>query len=424
MAWVDDFFGLANDSNTTNRAAAVKIFYIKTLLRAVTQQLQLIPFGQRVNLPKGRGKIVEWTRYLNIPKNISNRTLTEGTNPDATVVGMQKLQTTIAEFGGFSQETTLLSDVSIDEGMKGLVKLWGEDGGVTIDSLCHREVCSNGVYPMRADASAANVYTGQTVDSATATTLVDATLNSNTGYGDANDDLNQSIVIITSGTGYGQARIVTDFVTSGGTMTISPAWDVVPVAGDTYRVASYDDITTSDKLTYLNVKAARTQLVTNRGPKIDGKNYVCLVGPQGYAGLADDTDWKQAKEYSDVTDLYDGELGKLFGVRIIEETNQFRFPIETIGTAGTGGGPGANGANESATGGVEMALFLAGEAFGVTRFVGEDGLIKPTIIMKKSGPQDTSNPLDMFMTVGWKLPAAHKALNPMFAIGMGYGVTV
>jgi N4-gp56 family major capsid protein len=36
---------------------------------------------------------------------------------------------------------------------------------------------------------------------------------------------------------------------------------------------------------------------------------------------------------------------------------------------------------------------------------------KPKIIMKRPGPQDTSNPLNQYMTIGWKVKMADKLLN-------------
>ena len=49
---------------------------------------------------------------------------------------------------------------------------------------------------------------------------------------------------------------------------------------------------------------------------------------------------------------------------------------------------------------------LAKGAFGVVDF---DGGVN--VYVKKSGPQDTSNPLDQYATVGYKITYANKMLD-------------
>lgn len=422
MGWYDDWGAGTYATKTTNVGGGQNIFYDKKFLDIVKQSLKLIPFGQRRPLPMGEGKTIQFFRWLNIAVSVSGATLTEGVNPNATALTGQDLTATLAEYGGFSQITSLMRQTHIDgnlsRGVTESTELWGEHAANIMDRLCHMEVCSNGAMPLRADYAA---DTGATfagvMDSATTTGFTDAALETNTDYGDANDDLNQSLITITAGTAYGQQRVVTDYATSGGVGVVSPAWDKIPVAGDTYSVTSPDAIASGDKLTYANIKRAVTRLKQYRGQFFPGGFYVGLIDPGAAELLRDDTNWINAHTYKEVPQgLFDGEVGKFAGVRFIEETDPFIFPIEARGTAGTAGGPGAGGANFSITGDVTSNLILAKNAFGVTTLKNKMGQIrKPPIIIKVSGPQDTSNPLDRYGTVGWAMEAVYKALNPLFA---------
>ena len=139
-----------------------------------------------------------------------------------------------------------------------------------------------------------------TVDSATTTTIVDANITDNTNFGDANDDLNQSVVVIRSGTGYGQARPVSNYVTATGTIEVSPAWDVTPAADDTFHVVSAHGLTTgTDILTTTNIRAAVTRLRNNKAAPYAGGFYVGILSPDTEAGLMADTNWTNVMQYRD-----------------------------------------------------------------------------------------------------------------------------
>lgn len=418
MSWADDFYAATNATKTTNVGAGVNTYYDKKFLKTVTKRLRMIPLGQRRPLPEGMGKTIEFFRWLNISPSISSSLLSEGVNPDATSVKGQKIQATLAEYGAFSQVTSLLKQSHIDRNVEGLVDLWAEHAANVLELKCKSSVAATGAMPLRADYSTDTgaTYTG-TVDSATSTTLVDATLTSNTDYGDANDDLNQSIVTITSGTGYGQQRPVTDYVAASGTMTV-PSWDVNPEAGDSYTVVSADGIASGDALTYENIKRARTRLVSNEAMKYADGYFVAVASPEDLELLMDDSKWINAHTYKESmgTGLFSGEAGKFAGVRFIEDTAPFTFPITARGTAGTSYGVGDDGGNYSSTGEVRSTFILGREAFGVTTFRTKGGQArKPNIIVKTPNRNSTNDPLNRFSTVGWEVEAVYKGLNPLFA---------
>jgi N4-gp56 family major capsid protein len=245
-------------------------------------------------------------------------------------------------------------------------------------------------------------------------------LAANTNYGDANDDLNMSIMIMTSGAAKGEARTITNYVTSGGVITLTNGFDMTPEVDDTFRVCTPDEITTGDDLSYANMKKARTILKKNLANTYRGGYFVMVAGPDAYGDLMDDADWKKVMTYKDQTQgLFDGEVGKFAGIRCVETTSPFVFPIIARGDAGTAGGPGNNGANFDVTGHVQTALVFGKNAFGVTTFKKRGGqAIKPPIIIKPVGSGGSSDPLNRYGTVGWQIEIGHKALYPLHAVGI------
>ena len=105
-----------------------------------------------------------------------------------------------------------------------------------------------------------------TVDSATTTTVVDATLS--TTY-DADDDLNDWYVYILTGTGKGSYAKITDYTTATGTCIVAEWLDengntggTTPAASDTFAITNVETI---------NGDIARYPLPENFGGEVDGQ---------------------------------------------------------------------------------------------------------------------------------------------------------
>ena len=420
MGWSDDFMGGTYQSKSTTVNNVGQIYYDKKFLDIAKGVFKLIPFGQRKPLPMASGLQIQFNRWLNLTADVSAATLTEGVNPNATLAYGQKLNATIAEYGAFIQVSSLLTKSHIDGRINGeiagLVEILGEHSMNIMDTLAHMEVCSNGAMPLRADADTGAVYTGTFTTVTSVTSMASTGLAANTDYGDADDDLNQSLLTITSGLAQGIQRAVTDYVTSGGVMTFTDGFDIAPEVGDTFTVTDPSSITTGDDLSYANLKTARVELKRSRAQMFGG-NYVLIVSPEMAGNLMDDSDWKNVHTYKDqTTGIFEGEVGKIMGFRVIEETNEFKFPVAARGTAGSASGPGSAGANYSASGAVGAALALGKNAFGVTTFKNQNGKInKPPIIIKNSDSSTTSDPLNRYGTVGWQMDAVYKALDPRYA---------
>ncbi|MBE6685774.1 MAG: N4-gp56 family major capsid protein [Ruminococcaceae bacterium] len=74
------------------------------------------------------------------------------------------------------------------------------------------------------------------------------------------------------------------------------------------------------KITPSLVNKVVTRLKKNKAPKIDGK-YICIIHPSVSEDLRECEGWIEAHKYAAVTEIFNGEIGELHGVRFIE-TNQ------------------------------------------------------------------------------------------------------
>lgn len=133
----------------------------------------------------------------------------------------------------------------------------------------------------------------------------------------------------------------------------------------------------------------------NVPPYSDGY-YVGVIHPQAAFDLMGDTatgGWIDWQKYTSPDVMYKGEIGKAEGVRFIESTNMH---FHSSGA----------GASTSAY----YTPIFGPDAFGVVEVGGEGG--GPKMIMKQPGDSDTSNPLNQWSTVGWKITFAARVLNP------------
>lgn len=81
----------------------------------------------------------------------------------------------------------------------------------------------------------------------------------------------------------------------------------------------------NDVLSVADIRRAVTSLKRNKVQPADGKDYICFIHPNVVYDIWSDSEWRQPHTYSDTTELYTGEIGKLFGVRFIEDPEAYVF---------------------------------------------------------------------------------------------------
>ena len=164
--------------------------------------------------------------------------------------------------------------------------------------------------------------------------------------------------------------------------------------------ASRAELTAADKLTSRELRKAVKTLKKNHAQTFGGY-YVAIIGPDTMYDLQEDEAFIKVSQYQDKENIYTGEVGRLFGVRLVETTEAKIFE-----------GAGADGAD------VASVIVLGQYAYGVTSLKGA----KPRVIVKPAGSAGTADPLDQISTVGWKMDGfGAKLLQPEYAVRIECG---
>ena len=151
-------------------------------------------------------------------------------------------------------------------------------------------------------------------------------------------------------------------------------------------------------LTVDDVKKAVRALKTQNAEKI-GDSFVGIIHPDVAYDLTNDPMWEKVKSY-DPKDWYEGEIGRIAGVRFVETTEAKIW---------------AKAGKNDATSGqraVYSTLILGDNAYGVTEIEG-GGLEH---IVKQLGSAGTADALNQRATVGWKATKVAERLVEQFMV--------
>lgn len=162
-----------------------------------------------------------------------------------------------------------------------------------------------------------------------------------------------------------------------------------------------EDLDATSLLTVDDVKKAVRLLKNQNAEQING-SWVGIIHPDIAYDLTNDPAWKDVKTYSDPSDIYEGEIGKIYGVRFVETT-------EAKVWAGAGAGGRA----------VYSTLILGDNAYGVTEISG-GGLEH---IVKQLGSAGTGDPLNQRATAGWKATKVAERLVENYMVRVESGST-
>ena len=320
---------MAAMTNVTSLTNTIKTYYDRVLLEALDPQLKYYQFGIKKPLPKGEGTSVIW----NLPRRLSiGVTLTEGTPVTLTngwALSTTKVSAIIDQYGDWTDISDLVSMTSITDVMKMAVERLGAQAGETLERviinkfISHISILGHSSHHMYKTSGAIYDYWGSV-----------------------------------SG-----VSVCSDGTAPGG-----------PLAGGTYaNVISVSDVR----------KAIYTLKRLNAEP-YDGGDYVAIINTETAEDLVGDSTWINFHQYADkgVGNLYNGEIGKIYGCRFVETTQ----------------GPAVRGIGDSLS---TVSAVLYGTAifgkgfFGVTEL---DGGIK-TYLSEGASKADALNQTTVY---GWK----------------------
>lgn len=156
----------------------------------------------------------------------------------------------------------------------------------------------------------------------------------------------------------------------------------------------YTDKDNNNNLSVAAIKRAVRFLESQDAPKINGY-YIGIIHPYCKYDLMNDPEWKNPHEYVNTENIYNGEIGELYGVRFVQSSRAKKFA-----------GAGASGAD------VYSTLILGDDAYGVTEIEG-GGLEH---IVKQHGSAGTADPLNQRATCGWKGTKVAELLVPQYIV--------
>ena len=164
---------------------------------------------------------------------------------------------------------------------------------------------------------------------------------------------------------------------------LSAGTNVLYAKGTSRTAVGAADVLTTELLR----KAVRTLKKNRAQPFIrNGKPYYyAIVNPDTTYDLQNDAKWESKALYQQAERVESGEIGKLYGVVIIEATQGIVFS-----------GAGASSADVAGT------IVFGRDAYGTVDIAGSGAV---QTIIKPLGSAGSADPLDQRSTVGWKVPA-------------------
>jgi hypothetical protein len=415
---------LAVGQNTTTLSAALGTFYDRKLIEFEKPYLRMMQLAQMRPMPQNNGKTIYFTGYRPLPRPTS--AMTEGSNPTAVSFGARQLSATIAEWGATAKMSKFLSMTKIDPGLMEQIAILGDNRGRTLDYELTKTVASSGIWAISAANRTTNVQT-VTVSAVSGTnstsTFVTTAATSLNAYSAAATWTGAVVTLVsdaadgTSDLGTttvkygwaGRVSSVTFSATAGDTIALKTAAPFAAApeqfqSNDRVRIVALSNITTSTNISSTFFALAQRDLIANKAQAFGDGMYAAVIPSEILYSLKTDATWVAAASYSNVTELYKGEVGRWYGFRVLEATQPFR---ETVA-----------GVEAETSGVVYHSFFVGRNAFEHSELSGGDNGI-----IVAQGP-DSNEPIPRNVYVSWAQNFANKALTAPHCVSVVSGAAV
>ena len=399
---------MSTATTTSTLTALMKTYYDKLLLETARPKMVLEQFADHSrDIPQHEGQTISFERY--VPLDVVTTTTAEGQNPDYVELEAMRFEATLEKYANSVRITEELDLTAICQPLENAVKELGYNMGQSINRL-YRKALAMYLYPMRVDNSSTYAV------SCTATGATTSTLTDSSNLTQADHFWCDGTVVITSGQNKGTAGHITAMTNSTDTITFSPAHKEACDTGDTFRVVNSTGITSSNVVTCAAVERAVAFLKYQNAPTFDGKYYIGIISPFVSYDFMQDSAWVNAHMYANDTALFSGEIGRWGGVRWVEDTD----PWTEDATDGTAYNSHDRGFGKYAAGGaVNHTPIFGRHAFAGVRIEG----VPDKLIIKKPGPQDTSNYINAYSMVSWRVYFTAVVLNSLFGVTLVSGAS-
>lgn len=407
---------MAVGSTTSALASALTRYYDKLLIEREKPQLRMMQFAQKRPCPANSGTAVYFTGYRPLAKPTAALT-DEEAGATQTRFGARQLSATVAEWGLTARMSRLLSMTKIDPGLEEQIAIIADNASRTLDYQLQKLLAKQGVWGLSlsgttSDHQTVTVSSGGGSSSGTSGFYTTAATSFYTGVSNLANWGGAFVTVVkdaaTSNSGdtikfgwAGRVSSITPLPTTGdyvllNTTAPSTAAPAIFTAGDTVRLVAVSSAYSSNMGSTAFARAQR-DLIMNKAVPFDGGYYAAgIPAAQLYAMKLDPT-WVGAGQYSDVSALYRGEVGRWYGMRVFEMTEPYR---ET-----------AAGVEAEDTGTIYHSFFMGKNAFGHTEL--EGGQQKIHVV---NGTPDSYEPIPRNAYISWHHIFAQRALTPTWCV--------
>lgn len=127
-----------NKTSDSGLSAEMKTFYDKTLITLASPYLVHDQFGQKRDIPKNGGKIIEFRKFSSLPKALTP--LTEGVTPTGKKLNVSSVSATVEQYGDYIEQTDLLELTAVDNTIVEATKQLASQAGLTMDTIVRNEI--------------------------------------------------------------------------------------------------------------------------------------------------------------------------------------------------------------------------------------------------------------------------------------------
>ena len=110
------FEGQTNVTTDAGLSGEMKTYYCDTLIDNAEPELVHDRFAQKRNIPKGKGKEIEFRKYDPLPKALTP--ITEGVTPKGRKLSMTTLTAQVDQYGDFVEISDILDLIAIDNNLQ------------------------------------------------------------------------------------------------------------------------------------------------------------------------------------------------------------------------------------------------------------------------------------------------------------------
>lgn len=355
-------------TTSTTLTSQFQNYFSKELLSIVQQETILDQFSMKAPIPKNNGnKAISMFRFGAPSIGSVQAISSEGTpisSANYRALALNSLSKSLAQYGQVIGLTDILRATDLFNSMQQATKTSGLDMALWVDSVIRNTL-----------------------------------IGSNLAASGSSIGLAPEAGSVGSPGPFDNADRCNDNAAAGGINVYgNPA--TLGASNQTFTALSSDTTAANTTMKSEAVLDSMTRLKRNRAPMING-GYVLATDPRVARDLMRDSDWLNASNYGNKgTPFYKGEVGSIYGCRVVTQTNSFVSQASTT-TAGqqfvysTAGGGGLTNTSD-----IIASFFFGNESFGIPALTGDDPL-SPKIVITDT--PDKSDPLNQLVTVGVKL---------------------